>query len=174
MDQYYKQKEIDLLMPSIEELIKNRSFKAYITYGKKGLGKTTLIKELFEKILSDQTLLYYMPKLSRNDIIATEYRASDPEKKQAYAYKAFIEIAKITKKRRKLLSILKIIFGVLISVVGFGDLVDKLEELAKEVTTTEAEEDEKFRKKEVKLFRQFTKELQRLTHKKPLKFRLFG
>jgi serine/threonine protein kinase/predicted Zn-dependent protease len=156
---------IDKFLPSCERFIKNKLLKAFIVYGKKGIDKKKFTGHLLDKIFSDQSLLIYASKLNKRDVFRTSYSSSD--RNQAVPYKAFIEITKLIEKRRKLMSIISRVFGILIAFTGYGDLVDKFKELADEINES-GENEEKLNIKEKKLFKQFAKEIKRYSKKKPL------
>ena len=156
--------EVAKLMPDCEEFIKSRILKSFIVYGKKGGGKKELVEQLFDRIFCDQSLLIHAPKLNRKDIFQAEYGSSDQMTEHPYA--AFIEIARMMEKKRRVFSIANRIFGVLLAAVGISDFVDKFKDLAEEIRNFKDKED-KIHEKELKLFKKFAQEIKRYCQKKP-------
>jgi serine/threonine protein kinase len=152
-------------MPSCEEFLKSKSLKAFVVYGKKGSGQKELAEQILDRILCDQTLAIRAQKLSSKDSFRVEYTSYDQTIESPY--KAFAEIERLMKRRRHLFSIFNRIFRLALAFAAILDPIDKLKELANEIKQSDDKKDA-LREKEIKLFKQFTREIERFSRKKPL------
>ena len=157
--------EISQKMPSLEEALREKSFRALVVYGKKGSGHQALTELIFNRILADRTLGLMSQKLCRKDICRVAYENQDQESESPY--KAFAELERIMKRRRRLFSIFHRLLRLVLSIVSVLDPIDELKELANEIKQS-GEKEDIVREKELKLFRQFTRAIERHSRKKPL------
>jgi serine/threonine protein kinase/Tfp pilus assembly protein PilF len=134
--------------------------------GERGIGKTTVVKEFFQRLRQDLPTLHRIKGFDqKHDVIEADCEPAEPGENPK-PYNAFVQVEERIRKRNRVLGLLKKISKVILSIFSIGDLMDSLGDLAREME--QSDEDEKLQKERIRLFSTYIKEIRRATHRRPI------